>query len=570
MNPFTTALVKAPKRARFDFSHDNTVGMRVGCLTPTLSEFIVPGDEVSMSMEQICRLAPMPVPTFTPLKVRHDFFFVPLRLMYGNDYLDKLFGSSSADRLRAHVQGLDKLYSMATDFYSYPFGETPGWRVVSSPTGRFPVPGTLMDYLGYPVLSDRNGGLDVNALQDISTGDYSRFASFLNQNFDVENLENPIASAPRLCFEKFIAYHYIWRDWYRFTGIETNTIVEPYLANGILSRWNEVSQFVSNSAISSIDPLSDFSSVAEFVMEDSDGEFLVGDLFRFRLAHLVKDMFMSARYGNKPTVLIPTGANGTIPALREASAIQRFLDLISITGQRYFDKVRGLFGVEPQGPKDDRVQFLARYQQFIKVGEVVTTASTDEAVTGDYAGRGILIDGKYLFKRRFTEHGYLFCISSVIPEIAYNGLGRDITDIHVLDTPVPSLAEVGDQSILNREVHFDFNGSTSAHINANNESFGDQFRYYAYKSHNNEVHGFFLMDTASPWSPLLPVNVTFHDGTRVHLDNVISVSKVYPSVWNQIFNDVSDEPIFGDRFFFNLNFTEYITRALPKYINYHL
>lgn len=43
--------------------------------------------------------------------------------------------------------------------------------------------------------------------------------------------------------------------------------------------------------------------------------------------------------------------------------------------------------------KSERAQFLARYLSYIKVGEVITTATTQEANTGDYAGRGMLVDG---------------------------------------------------------------------------------------------------------------------------------------------------------------------------------
>ena len=79
---FRTAMVKKPKRARFDFSHSNSLGIKFGLGVPSMCEFIVPGDEVSMALNQVARLAPMPVPTFANLKVRHDFFFDPYQLHY--------------------------------------------------------------------------------------------------------------------------------------------------------------------------------------------------------------------------------------------------------------------------------------------------------------------------------------------------------------------------------------------------------------------------------------------------------------------------------------------------------
>lgn len=561
MNPFSTAFIKAPKRSRLDFNHTNTVGIQFGALTPTLSRFIVPGDTVTMSMEQICRLAPMPVPTFVNMKVRHDFFFVPLRLLYGVEYLDKLFGADTT-LARASVSNANTLECILGNFNWYYDNGSDQTKITY--TGGTPmIPGTLLDYLQYPVFTDRNGGLSSAALSALASGNLVNFANSFQNNAGDGRTPAFLAATNTKPYvvEPIFAYHFIWRDWYRFTGIQDSSIPEKYLDNGVLSHWEyngnpRVGAFTNSSVRLDVA----FPGMAPYIEgQSTPNPFLISDLVEMKYAHLTKDMFTSVRYGNKPTVLIPTGANGTIPALREASAVQRFLDIISITGQRYFDKVKGLFGVESVGPKDDRVQFLARYQQFIKVGEVITTATTSQAETGDYAGRGILIDGKYLFKRQFSEHGWLMCVTSVVPNVAYDGSPRQLTDILPLDTPLPSLAQVGDQTVTRGEVFFDYDYSAAVN---NLTSIGDQFRYYAYKSAPSEVHGFFKMETARPWSPVIP-----EWGNR---GNIIIGSKVFPDAWNYLFNDNSDEWIFGDRFFFNIDFYESIIRALPKYINYHL
>lgn len=556
MNPFTTAFIKAPKRSRLDFNHFNQLGMRFGALTPTYQRFIVPGDEVAISMEQICRLAPMPVPTFCNLKVRHDFFFVPLRLLYGQEYLDKLFGSDTT-LPRAGCKDLLTYISMFHDFFFSVVNNIPT-AVVHSGGTPF-VPGSLSDYLKFPVFTDRNGVLSQARLTALATSETAFANTFTGTSDHQQEIYDRLSQSKSVTIEPLFAYHFIWRDWYRFTGIQDNTIYEPFWSNGVLAAWldpaNASSPLFQNRLNCSQAIDQQISGTAPYL---NGGRILFGEMANFKYAHLKKDMFTSVRYGNKPTVLIPTGSNGTIPALRQASAVQRFLDIISITGQRYFDKVKGLFGVEPVGPKDDRVQFLARYQQFIKVGEVLTTATTAQAQTGDYSGRGVLIDGRYLFKRRFTEHGWLMCISSVVPDVAYSGLERELTDVLPLDTPLPSMAEVGDQTVTHGEVFFDYISPSQ-----NNASLGDQFRFYAYKSANNEAHGSFKMSTLRPWTSL-------KGDSSYYLANIIEYSKVVPRDWNYLFNDTSDEFIFGDRFFFNLDFYEKITRALPKYINYHL
>lgn len=568
---FRSALVKKPKRARFDFSHTNYPGLKIGYGIPTECRFIVPGDEVSVSMAQVARLAPMPVPTFANLKVRHDWFFVPCRLMYNDSDMSAIFGSAGAqskERASLSIERFYRAFSLS-DSEDQGYDDLYATVPAQQPYGDAPVPGSVFDYLGYPVVDDLNVKFGSALRQTLL--DYSNHASILRSNNGTYYYSAPdgatsehndlivalsSSSSAKLLLEPLLGYHYIFRDWYRFTGIEsgvnTNDPAFNWLENHILSADGFYAGYISCA-----DPIKEYVQDSNYVQGNPKYSML-GKLFQ---VHLTKDMFTSVRYGNKPTVLIPTGDNANIPTLREASAIQRFIDLISIVGSRYYDKIKALFNVHADGFADDRVQFLARYQQYIKIGEVLTTASTDFADTGDYSGRGILIDGKYLFKRRFTEPGWLYCITSIIPDIAYKGLRRELTDTYYIDTPIPSLAQIGDQSVLSREVHFNVADVDSQEQTINDLSFGDQFRYYAYKSAVSEVHGSFRMSSMASWVPT-------QDYARVY--NVIGFSRVNPLVWNKFFNDTQDQPIFGDRYFFKIDFNEFITRQLPKYINYHL
>lgn len=539
---FEKVFVKKPKRARFDFTHGNSLSMRFGMLTPTEVRFITPGDEVAVSMEQLVRLAPLPVPTFVNMKIRHDWFFVPLSMMYSSRAMDLLLGTGNTNaRNRVRVASMK---SYVANFCK-----------LSSPL----LPSSIHDYLTIPVPSDVNYSDPQGYLAAF-------IANPTQTNYD--NLFDTSNSAPffnvfadniPFTIEPLLAYHYIWRDYYRFTGVETDAVpgTESWLENHVFNE-NHISQAigVNNSIIynSSNNPI----GLSSFARHKGAG--VVSEAWTTYLgipyyAHYKKDMFTSVRYGTKPTVLIPTGSSGTIPNLREASAIQKVIDLFSVAGSRYWDKVPAVWNVVPEGMKDERVKFLARYQSFVKVGEVITTATTSEAETGDYAGRGLLIDGKYLFRRRFTEHGWLMCISSIVPDIHYTGFSRQWMDVNMFDTPIPQFANVGDQSVYQRELFFDWDGLT------NNGSLGDQFRYYAYKSAPNEVHGDFLMKSFEAWTAL---------GKFSYGNNIIDMTKVYPQDWNHVFGVSGDPVVFGSKFFIDLTFHEYITRSLPKYVSYSL
>lgn len=542
MSLFEKVLAKKPKRARFDFTHGNSVSIRFGMLTPTETRFIVPGDEVAVSMEQIVRLSPLPVPTFVNMKVRHDWFFVPLSMMYSKRAMDLLLG------INASANPATRYRFRCTSILAYRNAFAP----YTSPL----VPSSIHDYLGYPVISDANTAVasnEVNAFNAAPNATtYAAIWSTLGT--DVTSETFPIVLEP------LVAYHFIWRDYYRYTGLQVDGIPgnESWLENHFLTEAH------INTAVSSTQTITNTSNGAPGVpsfyrhpgSSEPSTETWSMYLGKPYWAHYKKDMYTSIRYGSKPVVLIPTGTSGTIPNLREASAAQRFVDLLAVAGQRYWDKVQAVWDVVPEGMKDERVKFLGRYQSFVKIGEVITTATTSDANTGDYAGRGLLIDGKYIFRRRFTEHGWLMCITSIIPDLHYTGFNRQLWDVNMLDTPIPQFANVGDQSVQKRELYFNWDSTGNSLV------LGDQFRYYAYKSAPNEVHGDFLMASFKSWTAA----GKFRSG-----NNIIDLTKVTPDDWNDIFTGPGyDSPIFGSRFYVDLTFHEYITRSLPKYISYSL
>lgn len=546
---FEKVLVKSPKRAKFDFSHGNTLSMQFGKLTPTELRFIVPGDDVSVSMEQIVRVAPMPVPTFVNMKIRHDWFFVPLSMMYDQLAMDQLLSQNASSTYRARFQTLAAYIKKCTDYDPSSYGSTS--------QGMEPfLPGSIHDYFNLPVFTD------INTKQNPTTpnSNWTTFvttptaANYANLIGDA-TISAATGSLPGPILEPFLAYHYIWRDWYRFTGYaDSVTPGDNWLENHIFTPGVLANPFSFNTALSD--------SVLGIGSSQYHSSAVIPNYFgRAYYAYLKKDPFTSSRYGTKPAVLIPTGASGTIPNLRTASAVQKFIDIVTVSGQRYWDKIKALFDETPSGMKCERAQFIARYMSFIKVGEVITTATTTQANTGDYAGRGMLVDGKYLFKRHFNEHGWLMCISSIVPEMAYCGYDRQLTDSNMLDTPIPNFANVGDQSILHREIRVMYDGSLSS---INNTSFGDQFRYYAYKSDVNRIHGDFLMSSFSPWTAL-------QDYNSLAYGNAESMGRVSPLFWNKLFDvTTTTSPFFNGRFFVDLTFHEFITRKLPKYVSYSL
>nr|DAH88964.1 MAG TPA: Major capsid protein [Microviridae sp.] len=61
-----------------DLSFDNNTTMSIGIVQPFLSQYLSAGDKINVSLKQLVRLAPMPVPSFARLSLVNKVKFVPM------------------------------------------------------------------------------------------------------------------------------------------------------------------------------------------------------------------------------------------------------------------------------------------------------------------------------------------------------------------------------------------------------------------------------------------------------------------------------------------------------------
>ncbi len=76
------SLGRNTKRYTHDMSADNNTTMGFGFFQPLYTQLMFKGDKISLSMRQLVRLAPMPVPTFGRMKVLNHAVFVPISDVY--------------------------------------------------------------------------------------------------------------------------------------------------------------------------------------------------------------------------------------------------------------------------------------------------------------------------------------------------------------------------------------------------------------------------------------------------------------------------------------------------------
>jgi len=182
-----------------------------------------------------------------------------------------------------------------------------------------------------------------------------------------------------------------------------------------------------------------------------------------------------------------TGAITTINEIREAFQMQKMLERDARGGTRYTELVRSHFGTISPDARLQRPEFLGGSSQRININPVQQTSATLEATTpqGNLAAYGLVTDTRGGFTKSFTEHTIIIGLVNVRADITYQrGLNRMFSRITRYDHYWPSLAHLGEQEVLNKEIFCD--GTA-----ADNEVFGYQERFAEYRYKPSMITGKF-------------------------------------------------------------------------------
>lgn len=176
-----------------------------------------------------------------------------------------------------------------------------------------------------------------------------------------------------------------------------------------------------------------------------------------------------------------------INELRQATAIQRWLERNARAGSRYVETLLAHFGVKSDDARLQRAEYLGGGKSPIVISEVVNqTGFTDDEANalpqGHLAGHGLNVGVSNKAKLYAKEHGWLMAIMSVRPKTAYfQGLHRKFTRQLPYDYYWPEFANLGEQEVKNQELYLSTVG--------NDTTFGYQSRYAEYRYAPGRVAG---------------------------------------------------------------------------------
>lgn len=125
--------------------------------------------------------------------------------------------------------------------------------------------------------------------------------------------------------------------------------------------------------------------------------------------------------------------------------VQAWMELNSLGGVRYPELVLQHFGVVTPDARVERAEYLGSMKVPIVVSEVLQTGeTTSTSPQANMAGHGIGANRRGLFKRSFTEHGWIIGIVTVVPKSGYSqGIPLEYQRKSALDFPWPLFTRLG-------------------------------------------------------------------------------------------------------------------------------
>lgn len=198
-------------------------------------------------------------------------------------------------------------------------------------------------------------------------------------------------------------------------------------------------------------------------------------------------------YSSGLQVDLTSATSATINTIRQAVALQHFLERDMIRGTRYFELVKSHFGVDAEEPCW-LPEFIGGTTSMIQTNVVPqtsgTTSDSPQANLSAYSTAGGTQVG---FTRSFVEHGFIIGFVSARTDLTYQqGLDRLLTKRTRYDYYWDDLAHLGYQAVKNKEIFAQGkNVLNSSGTPVDEDTFNYNVRYDEYRFKTSLITGRF-------------------------------------------------------------------------------
>jgi len=433
------------QRSSFDRSHGHKTTLdSAGVLYPIFVDEALPGDTFNMNMTAFARLATPIFPIMDNMFMDTQFFAVPIRLVWDNW---QKFNGEQIDP------------GDSTDFLV---------PQMTAPAGGY-APLSIHDYMGLPVGVD---GVKNSCL-------WHRCVNLIwNQWYRDQNMQDSVV-VKRDDGPDDPALYTLLRRGKRhdyFTSAlpfpqKGNAVSIPLGGNAPITGLGKLNQNYPNANVNVYE-----SGASSTVTYPNAGLFNGGGSNDAAL--YVKG---SAATGGELELYadLSQATAATINSLRQAVAIQQLYEKDARGGTRYTEILKNHWKVVSDDARLQRPEFLGGGSVPVNISPIPQSSGSGAYTPtpqGNLAAMGTALAKGHGFSKSFTEHCLIIGFISVRADLTYQqGLNRMWSRRTRFDFYWPSLANIGEQAVLQKEIFADG-------IPANDDKvFGYQERYAEYR-----------------------------------------------------------------------------------------
>lgn len=466
---FSMSVQNDIQRSICDRSNSLVTSFSAAKLIPIYVDEVLPGDTVTMDLSTLVRSATPLYPVMDNAYLDIHWFFVPNRLVWDNWKYFMGESKEAWDDETDYEVPVDLVASVAVD----------------NQTGRH----NVYDYFGLPIESTSTvGAYSIPAISLYRRG----YQLIWNEWYRDQNLQDPVliekgdtgVNSADLddipdAFQVLPVNKY--KDYF------TSCLPQPQLGDAvpILSQPIPVTSMSAAHALSStgsivpiklVNPAGTALSTDRVLGTGADGNLYVSQdgSFTPNTQAMISNLYADPALGVN-----------TINDLRLAFATQRLLEKDARGGHRYRELVKAHFGVDVGDARVQVPEYLGGAHIPLNVMQVIQQSSTvnEPSPLGETGAFSKTVHRQSVFTKSFVEHGMLFGLAMVRTDHSYSqGIRRMWSRRNRLDYYWPSLANIGEQAVLNKEI---FANGTSA----DDEVFGYQEAWADYRYRPNEITG---------------------------------------------------------------------------------